>query len=132
MGTNSTQGTLLKVNSTTIAQRVRIKPGENQRKEIETTDLDSTDDTYILGIRRGGTYELEINYDPASATHATLWSLYTGNTSASYKLVLADSGAAEIDFTGLLQSFQLGEMTTDNLQKATIKVRVTGSVSLTP
>lgn len=132
MGTNSTQGTLLKVSSTTIAQRVRIKPAEHTRADIETTDLDSTWKTYIAGIPDGGEMELEINYDPGSATHATLWSLFGSGAVDDFQLVLTDAGAAVISFDAIVKGFMLGEMTTDQLQRATVKLRITGAVAIAP
>ncbi len=132
MATNATQGTLLKQGSTTIAQRVRIKPNEVKREKIETTDLDSTWESSIAGIPRAGELELEINYDAGGATHAALWTLVGSGAVDNFSLTLTDAGGAVFAFAAWVMSFQPGEATTDGLQKATVKFQVTGAVTLTP
>ncbi len=136
MGVNATQGTLLKLSIssvfTTVGQRVRVKPAELTRAKIETTDLDSTWETSIAGIPRAGEIELEINYDAAAATHAALWSSFGLGTVESWKLILADTGAAEYAFTGYITSFMPSEAVTDGLQKAMLKIQISGAVVLTP
>ncbi len=136
MASNATQGTLLQLSIsavfTTIAQRVRVKPNEVKREKIETTDLDSTWESSIAGIPRAGELEMEINYDAGAATHAALWASFGTGTVEAWKLILADSGTATFAFSGWIMSFQPGEATVDGLQKATLKIQVTGAVTLTP
>lgn len=132
MAEHGTQGTLLKLGGTTVAQRVRINPNDNTRNKIETTDLDDTAETSIPGIMRGGELELEVNYDAGVATHASLWSAYENKTVGSWSLVLQDSGSATFDFSGWISSFKPGEAAVDGLQRATIKITVSGTVTLTP
>lgn len=136
MAANATQGTLLQLSIssvfTTIAQRVKVVANEVTRAKIDTTDLDSTWETSIPGIPRGGEIELEINYDPGNATHAALWTSLGAGTVEDWKLILADAGAAAFAFEGWITSFKPGEATVDGLQTASLKIQTTGAVVLTP
>ena len=132
MAANATQGTLLKRDGTTIAQRVTVKPNAHTRAKLETTDLDSTWETSIPGILRGGEVEMEGNYSAADATHAALWSSFGSGTVETWQLILADTGGAVFGFTGWISSMQVGEAKTDGVQKFTIKIQTTGVVTLTP
>lgn len=133
---HSAQGTLLQVSIstvfTTIGLRTRINPHDNTRAKLETTDLDSSAEESIAGIRRGGEIELEGNYNAANAQHAYLWASYDAGTVESWKLILADSGAATFAFSGWISSFKVAEAATDVVQKFNIKIQVTGVTVLTP
>lgn len=135
MAVNSSQGTLLQVSIssvfTTIAQRVTIKPNEVTHKDIETTDLDSTAETSIPGIERGGEMELGLNWDMSQATHAFLETSRAARTVLSWKLILADTGLCTDAFSGWIMSRKIGDAETDKKQEATFKIKVTGASSLT-
>lgn len=132
MAANSSQGTLLKLSGTTIVQRTTIKPNAMTRAKLETTDLDSTWETSIAGIPRGGELEMEGNYSAGEATHASLWSSFGSGTVESWSLTLTDAGGAVFAFSGYITSLQIGEAKTDGIQKISIKIQITGAVSLTP
>lgn len=129
------KGTLLQLEIasvyTTVAQRVRVAPPERTREEIDTTDLDSDDESSIPGIRRGGEVELVCNYDPANATHAALLTSYNNGTVESWKVVYADSGAGEDSFDGWISSYKKGEAEVDGLVTLELTIKVTGNVSFT-
>lgn len=132
MAANATLGTLLKQGSNTIAQRVRIKPNEFTRAKLETTDLDSTWETSIAGIKRAGELECEINYDAGNATHAALWTLFGSGATDSFSLTLLDAGGAVFAFDAWISGLSVGEAKVDGIQTATIKFQLTGTVTLTP
>jgi predicted secreted protein len=136
MGTNSTKGTVLQVSIATVftpvTQRTSIKPNTRKRNEIETTDLDSADEASIPGIRRAGELEVSGNLDPAEATHAYLLSSYLAGANESWKLILADAGAATDAFSGWIMEHEYGEAKVDQLQTYRAKIKITGATTLTP
>lgn len=137
MAVAKTQGALLQLSIasvyTTVAQRLRIKPNEPTRNKLETTDLDSTAETSVSGILREGEVELEVFLDTADATHAALWTLKGSGAVGDWKIIYADTGATVDAFSGWISGGPTtGEMTTDGLQKATIKMQITGVVVRTP
>lgn len=132
MGAFATQGTLLKQNGTTVAQRVSIKPNAHTRAKLETTDLDSTWETSIAGIPRGGEIEFEGNYDAGQATHAALWTSFGNGAVDTWTITATDTGAAVFSVSGWITSLQVSEAKTDGIQKFTCKIQTTGAVTLTP
>jgi hypothetical protein len=130
-----TKGTLLQAEIstvfTTVAQRLKITPGEGNRNEIETTDLDDDAETSVSGILREGEYDVEGHLDPENATHAYLWTLKGSGAANNWKLILPNSAASEYAFSAWLKSFKLGEIGIDGLQKFTAKLKATGLVTLT-
>lgn len=128
--------TLLKVSisasATTITQRTSVGIPSAERAAIETTDLDSTDATFIVGIRRSRELTFEINYDPAETTHAYLWTSYQAGTKDAWTVVLADAGAGTFTFDGYLTAFAPSAAQVDGLVRFTGTVRITGAITLTP
>ena len=128
------QGSLLKVSIsstlTAVSKRTKIKGPPRKRAKIETTDLDSVAETSIPGIPRGEEVELELNLNPGDTGHAYLETSYEAGNIESWAYVL--SQGSSYAFSGYITSFELGEVTTDGLQKAMLKIQITGAVVLTP
>lgn len=128
--------TLLKVtisaSLTTITQRVSLKLPKVTRTAIETTDLDSTWDTIIVGLKRSEPFEFVLNWDPAETTHAYLWTSVTGGVLEVWQFVMADGGAATIGFSGYVLSDESQDIAVDGLVRKTFTVKPTGAITLTP
>ena len=136
MAATKGQGTLLQLSIassyTTVAQRVDIDMPEFTRAAIETTDLDATWESFVAGIMRSGELSFTANYDPANSTHAQLWTSVGSGTVESWKLILADAGAAEFAFSGLITKFKPGTAETDGLVRLQVCIKLSGTVTLTP
>ncbi len=132
MAPNSTQGATLTINGTAITKRTRIKAAETTRAKIETTDLDSTAEESIGGIERNGEYEFDILWDASLASHAALWSARVNNTTDAYVYTLPSTGTPTWSFSAWVSSMTPPEAQTDTVQRLTVKIQVTGAVTLTP
>lgn len=136
MAANATLGALLRLDTAstfnTISQRVRIKPNEHSRAKLETTDLDSTWETSLAGIKRAGEIECEVNYDASLTQHARIWSSFGSGTVENWKLVLTDASNAEFAFSGWISGIAVGEAKVDGVQTMTVKIQISGAVVLTP
>ncbi len=129
--------TLLKVSIsasfTLIPGRVSMGFPKISAAQIDTTDLDSTWDTIILSsINRSEPFEITINWDPANAVHAYLWTAITTKTLESFKFTFADTGAADKTFSGYVVSDALQDVTVDGVVQKKIGIKPSGTVTLTP
>lgn len=131
------QGTQLAVEATygsgtftNVSKRTTINGNEGTRAKLETTDLDSVAEESESGILREGENTFTINYDPKDSTHALLWTCKGDGVTRKWRLTTRDGSRFAYD--GWVSSFQVGEMTTDKLVTATLKVQITGLVVLTP
>jgi hypothetical protein len=129
-------GTLLAVEIssvfTTITQRTEINLPGTTRTPIETTDLDSTWSTWIVGIKRSEELEFTLNWDPAATTHAYLQTAITNGSAEDFKITLTDAGAATIEFTAYVSADMPEAVGIDGLVKKKFKLRPTGAITLTP
>lgn len=138
MGYAQGSGTLLQLSIasvfTTIAQRVEIEPPERSRVDIETTDLDSTNGTYIpCAVLQNGELRLKVWHDASQATHAALLaSLAAGTSSESWKMIFSDTGAEVDAFSGFLKSYKKGTAKVADLIDATIVIKISGAITNTP
>lgn len=129
------QGTLLQVSIsstyTTIAQRTQVEAPEQTREDIKTTDLDSTDHTYIPGyVSENGEVKLKCWYDPAANTHDYLRTSRNSRTTEDWKLIFADSGAGTDSFSGYVKSLKKGTADVDSgLMELMVTIKVTGAIS---
>lgn len=66
----SAHGTVINRNGVQIAELKDITPPPLSRKSIETTTQNSSDDSYVVGVRRKGELGFMVNFLPSGeATH---------------------------------------------------------------
>src|SRR3954470_22253003 len=66
----SAHGTIIKRNAVAIAELKDITPPALSRKPIETSTHNSSDDSYVVGMRRKGELQFMLNFLPfAEPTH---------------------------------------------------------------
>jgi hypothetical protein len=133
---NATNGNILSVaiasTQTTIARRTSIKPPPRTRDQIDITDLDSTDDMVLLGIRKTGEAEFTFNIDPNGVTDAYLEASYNSGATEAWVYKLKNSSTSGYAFSGGITSYELSEAKTNGLSQATLKVKPTGITPGTP
>lgn len=100
--------------------------------EVDTIDATTHDSAsqwreFIGGLKDAGELSMEINYDPA--VHGTIFSAL-GET-RHQKITLTDSGAASVEFDAILSGFS-AEAPYDDKLSATVTLKVTGAVTITP
>ncbi len=116
---------------TTIPQRVSISIPKISRAAIDTTDLDSTADTVIVGIKRSDPFSFTINWDQANTVHNALFSSLDSGVLESWKYIATDSGASEVAFSGYVVGFESEDIAVDGVQRAKVTVKPSGAVTLT-
>lgn len=127
-------GTLLQVSIsasyTTIPQRISLKLPKVMRAQIDTTDLDSTWDTLIVGIQRSEPFDFQVNWDPANSTHHYLWTSQGSGTLEAWRFTMTDTGSATIGFNGYIVTDESQDITVDGLVRKTFTVKPSGAVTL--
>lgn len=117
---------------TDIAGVLSISFDGNEMNIKDISNITSTAKRYRAVNKEGGSISLEIQYNPADTTHAFLNTTYNAGTAINYKLVLADTGAAEFAFSGIIKSFKLGGMSEQEDVTATLEIKLDGDYVLTP
>ena len=117
---------------TTIGDVKQIGGPKIMREKINATTLDSTLVIYIPGDPKEiGDVPFVICYDPNSTTHQTIRSLIDANTTCPWQLVMANYSTTKTwAFSGFVQNFEVGEMTSNSLVEATITITPTTDFSV--
>ena len=121
---------------TTIAEVVSISGPGLSRDAIEISNHSSPSQfkQFVAGMKDGGEITLEINYDPAGATHGAssgglLYDLASGTAAVNYKLTFPDTAATEWILPGLVTGFEPGAPHDDKLS-ASVTIKVSGAPTL--
>lgn len=125
-------GTTLSLGGTAIAQLVSVTPPSMENPTADVTHLGSTWREFVATIPDGGEISLNIEYDSAQATHATLASNFAAGTSGTWVVTLADSGGTTIGFAGPITNFEWDEIVVDDVVRASVTVKISGAVTITP
>lgn len=117
---------------TAIAQLVNVTPPSMSVGTSETTHLASTWREFIGSIPDGGEITFTIEYDSADASHAALSSKFAGCAVENWKVLFNDAGDTEVAFSGIITGFSWDEVVIDNVVTASLTVKVSGTVTVTP
>lgn len=116
---------------TAVAEVHNINGPSISRDSIEVTHHGSIGGfrEYIPGLRDGGEVSIDINWNPANATHEDLYealtSVQSGNT--NYKIEFPD--ATEFAFSGHVTGFEASAPIDDRLT-ASVTIKVSGAPTL--
>lgn len=113
-----------------VADVTEIGVLDASAETIDTTTHDTTDGwrTFIGGVKDAGELKMSINYDPS--LHGSIFDLL-GEDGVSHRITLTDSGAAVLDFDGIVTGFSVGAPFDDKLS-GEVTVKVTGKPVMTP
>jgi hypothetical protein len=129
----SAHGTIIKRNGTAIGELRDITPPPLSRKPIETTTHNSDDDSYVVGIRRKGELQFQVNWLPSGdATHGAdtgLLKAWADGTKDLYEIDFPD-GAIWL-FSGFVTNIA-PKAPVDAEQGAAISIRPSGGQIFTP
>lgn len=113
--------------------------------EITATNLDSTAQEFVVGLKDNGTVSLNLDWDPSDASHVTLDSL-VGGTNKRFFIACSESDTqptwatsvytlptdrTTLDFNGGVLSFQK-DFGTDDIWRGSVDIRVSGDITITP
>ena len=110
-----------------IAELRDITPPALTRNEIEMTTHNEQDDAYIVGIRRHGNLEFNINWTPWDPSHDAVDGLqqaYKDGTRDIYRITYPDG--SQWIFSGFLTNFEPDAPVDDRLS-ADVTIRPTGT-----
>lgn len=129
----SAHGTIIKRNGTAIAELKDITPPPLTRKPIETTTHNSDDDSYVVGIRRKGDLQFQVNWLPSGeATHGATSGLLEAWATGSKDLyqILFPDGSNWL-FSGFVTNIA-PKQPVDGAQEAAISIRPSGGQIINP
>lgn len=129
----SAHGTIVKRNGIAIAELKDITPPPLTRKPIDTTTHNSSDDSYVVGIRRKGELTFMVNWLPdTEVTHGSVSGLLEGWATGSKDLFEIDfPDGAKWLFSGFVVNIA-AKQPVDGAQEASISIRPSGGQVMTP
>ncbi len=120
----SAHGVVVKRNGVSLAELKDLTPPALTHKALETTTHNSSDDQYVVGIRRTGEMSMQINFlSSGEATHQTLLSDWADGTKSLWEIDFPDGGVWQS--SGFVVNIATKEPV-DGVQDATIGIRPTG------
>lgn len=129
----SAHGTLISRNGTEIAELRDITPPALTRNTIETSSQNSSDDSYVVGIRRKGELSFTLGFLPSGeATHNSLAGLVAAWNDGSKDLyLLTFPDGATWQFSGFVTNVAPTAPVDGGLE-ATVNIRPSGGHILLP
>lgn len=122
----SAHGTLVYKNGVLVPELRDVIPPALSRDSFETTRMADTDDVYKVGIKKYGDLQFELNLLYTNVVHLNIISDWVNGTEDSWEIAFPDS--TSWTFTGLVTSVA-PDAPVDGVQKATVRVRVSGGIS---
>lgn len=113
--------------------------------EITVTNFDSSAVEVLAGLKDNGTVSIDVDWDPADASHVTLESLVGGNTNKRFLIGASEASTdptfgsdtftlptdrTTFDFNAAVLSFQKNAGT-DDVWRASLQLRVDGAITIT-
>jgi hypothetical protein len=131
------KNTVLKIStaatSTTLSaltQVVSVSPPQPTNPPVDVTVLDSTARQFLGTIVDGGTFGIEIIWDPANPDHQRLANMVSATTPEEYRIV-GPTTTRTVFFRGLVTDFSPQTFVVDNVWRANASFKVDGSVTFT-
>lgn len=114
---------------TTVADVTNIDVLDIKVDDIDVSSHESTGkwSEFISGMKDAGELSMDINYDPS--VHGALFAAI--GTTKAMKITLTDSGAAVVTFSAFINGMKAQAPYDDKLS-ATVTLKVTGAVTITP
>lgn len=134
-GTKLRQGGTSAASGTIIAQVTNISGPGLSADTIDVTSHDSTSGyrEFLQGLKDGGEVTLDLNFDPAGATHKNasggLVYAYEQGTQDNYALVFPDAATTVWVLPAIVTAFEVGAPM-DNKLSASATLKVTGKPTL--
>ncbi len=129
MGYLPGKGTLLKLNGSTIAQRVKLEGPDSKVGEADVTHLDSTFKEFRPTIPEAGNISGTLLYDPADTTHQDMEALRNVPSTEAWELEFSDGSSDAFD--GFLMEWKKSGMEVEKYVEAEFKIRITGLITFT-
>lgn len=115
---------------TAIPQAKDVTPPQLELGTVETTHLLSDAREFMPTIHDGGECNFNLEYDPANAQHAALFTSWSNKTVETWRITFSDT--TTIIFTGFLTTFGIDQLTVDSVVMVPCTIRITGLPTITP
>ena len=96
---------------------------------VETTHLLSAARTYISTIGGGGSLGFEFNHDPDNTSHQALVALVQAPANKNFRVTLTDSTPTIYSFNGILKSYDIGGIGTEEKLTGSCEVQISGKIT---
>lgn len=115
---------------TNIANVVNLEPVDLSADIIDASSHDSPDEyrDKLAGFKDAGDIKLELNYDPANATHQYVESILAASNNFKIKYVGSPTGRTTGAFAGIVKSFSTGAPH-DGKLTASVVIAVSGKIT---
>jgi hypothetical protein len=138
-GEVKTQGTKLQLGSTgspttwtDTANVTSISGLGGQKGDIEVTNFDSLAKEFLTGLEDPGQLQVEVNINPADTSQSDVWDLKESGELRFWQIRLAGTSPFNTyTFKATVQQFQIN-FQTDDVVRATITLRISGSIVKAP
>lgn len=117
---------------TQVPQAKDITPPQLELGTVETTHLLSAAREFMPTIHDGGECSFNLEWDPADAVHAQLFEYFSEKAIVNWRIIMADAGAAQVNFSGFLTTFGVDQLTVDSVVMIPCSIRITGLPTITP
>ena len=134
MGNITSQGTTIGIGDaaspevyTSISQVTSMSGPDGSTTEINVTNLSSTAQTFILGLKDEGSLSLDIIWDERDTQHALLRTKFGSGVSANYRITDAGSPQKTYTFPAYVQGLSMSSGV-DEVQRATVNLRISSAI----
>lgn len=114
---------------TAIPQCQVLTPNGSEIDIQETTDLDATAVTKKGTLADFGTVTAQIEWDPANAVHAALYTAHAAITESNFQIYFATTTPKTDSFTGTISKWAPAEFAPKGIAKVTIEIAISGAVT---
>ena len=134
MGNISSQGTTIGIGDaaspevfTTIPQVTSLSGPDGSASEINVTNLSSTAQEFVLGLKDEGSISLDIIWDERDTQHAELRTLFASGASNNFQIADSGSPSKTYTFPAFVQGLSMSSGV-DEVQRATVNLRVSSAI----
>jgi predicted secreted protein len=115
---------------TEIAGITGITPPDFSRDTQNANLLNGEDgwERVVATIKRSGEIQLNLEFDPAGESEASLLTDFESGETKNYQIVFPDDTTWQLP--AVVTGFQVGELTAENLMTATVRLKVNGKPNL--
>jgi predicted secreted protein len=101
--------------------------------QIDVTAHDSPDTTkqYISGLIETGELGFDIFFDSSESIHEDLWDLNASGDEKNWQVLAPDTGATLFEFAAFVTNMEI-EFPVEDAINATVTIKLTGTVTMTP
>ena len=100
------------------------------RNIINVSNLSSSAASKMAGLLDEGQFQFTVNYDPSLTSHQNLYTAWQDGSAREFKVILTDSGAAELHFNAIVKSMPISGPFDDKVTSA-LTLEITGAAWLT-